>query len=88
MPVELYLRSLKEKEFNSNEDKEDVCIDEFVWNPSNIQAFKDSFDSDETRTRLEHRINMIDFDMNDALHVFNSSINEMAECMKKTYCCK
>ena len=82
MPVELYLRSLKEKEFNSNEDKEDVCIDKFVWNPSNIQAFKDSFDSDEARTRLEHGINMIDFYMNDALRVFNGSIKEMAECMK------
>ena len=82
MPVQLYLRSLKEKEFNSNEDKEDVCIDKFVWNPSNIQAFKDSFDSDEARTRLEHGINMIDVDMNNALHVFNSSIKEMAELMK------
>ena len=81
MPVELYLRSLKEKEFI--EDNEDVCINKFVWNPSNVQAFKDSFNSDEARTRLEHAINMIDVDINNALQVFNSSIKEMAECMKK-----
>ena len=60
MPVELYLRRLKEKEFI--EDNEDVCINKFVWNPSNVQAFKDSFNSDEARTRLEHAINMIDVD--------------------------
>ena len=58
MPVELYLRSLKEKEFS--EDNEDVCINRFVWNPSNVQAFKDPFNSDEARTRLKHAINMID----------------------------
>ena len=81
MPVELYLRSLKEKEFS--EDNEDVCINKFVWNPSNVQAFKDSFNSDEARTRLKHAINMIDVDINNALQVFNSSIKEMAECMKK-----
>ena len=60
MPVELYLRSLKEKEFS--EDNEDVCINKFVWNPSNVQTFKDSFNSDEARTRLEHAINMLDVD--------------------------
>ena len=81
MPVELYLRNLKEKEFI--EDNEDVCINKFVWNPSNVQAFKDSFNSDEARTRLEHAINMIDVDINNALQVFTSSIKEMAECMKK-----
>ena len=67
MPVELYLRSLKEREFI--EDNEDVCINKFVWNPSNIQAFKDSFNSDEARTRLKYAINMIDVDINNALQV-------------------
>ena len=42
MPVELYLRSLKEKEFNSNEDKKMCVLTSLSWNPSNIQAFKDS----------------------------------------------
>ena len=50
MPIELYLRSLKKEGFI--EDNEDVCIEIFVWNPSHVQAFKDSFDSDEARTRL------------------------------------
>ena len=81
MPVELYLRSLKEKEFT--EDNEDVYINKFVWNPSNVQTFKDSFNSDEARTRFKHAINMIDVDINNALQVFNSSIKEMAECMAK-----
>ena len=65
-----------------------MCIDKSVWNQSNVQAFKDSFHSDEARTRLEHAINMIDVDINNALQIFNSSIKEMAECMKKTYCRK
>ena len=60
-----------------------VLINSDVWNPSNVQAFKDSFNSDEARTRLKHAINMIDVDINNALQVFNSSIKEMAECMKK-----
>ena len=67
MPVELFLRSLKEKEFI--EDNEDVYINKFVWNPSNIQAFKDSFNSDEAQTRLKYAINLIDVDINNALQV-------------------
>ena len=46
-----------------------VLINSDVWNPSNVQAFKDSFNSDEARTRLKYAINMIDVDINNALQV-------------------
>ena len=75
--------SWKKNRVNSNEDNADACTDTFVWNPSNAQAFKDSFESDEARTKLEHAINAIDVGMNNALYVFNSSFKKMAEYMKK-----
>ncbi|WP_419607807.1 hypothetical protein, partial [Thiolapillus sp.] len=83
MPVELYFRLLKEKDLNADEGDEKAFIDKFVWNPSNAQAFKDSFDSDEARTKLEYAINMINVDINKALRVFDEFIKEMAKCMKK-----
>ena len=73
----------KKKRVNSNEDHADTCTDTFVWNASNAQAFKDSSDSDETRTKLEYAIITIDVGINNALHAFDSSIEEMAEYMKK-----
>ena len=83
MPVELYFRLLKEKDLNADEGDEKAFIDKFVWNPSNAQAFKDSFDSNEARTKLEYAINMINVDINKALRVFDEFIKEMAKCMKK-----
>ena len=83
MPVELFIHLPKQRELNANDSDEDAFIDKFVWNPSNAQAFKDSFDSDEARTKLEYAINMIDVDVNNALYAFNESIKKMAECMKK-----
>jgi hypothetical protein len=83
MPVELFIHLPKQRELNVNDNDEGAFIDKFVWNPSNAQSFKDSFDSDEARTKLENAINMIDVDVNNALHAFNESIKKMAECMKK-----
>ena len=76
-PLNCTYVSWKKKRVNSNEDNADACTDTFVWNPSNAQAFKDSFDSDEARTKLEHAINAIDVGMNNALCVFiTTSVNK------------
>ena len=75
--------SLKRKDLNADEGDEKAFIDKFVWNPSNAQAFKDSFDSNEARTKLEYAINMINVDINKALRVLDEFIKEMAKCMKK-----
>ena len=79
MPVELCFRFLKKKkEFNANDGDEKAFSDKFVRNPSNAQAFKDSFNSDEAGTKLEYAINMINVGVNKVFRVFGEFIKEMA----------
>ena len=54
-----------------------------MWNSGNEQMFTSLMCTDETCAMLGRAIDLTDFDIDEALNLFNSCINEKAECMKK-----
>ena len=62
---------------------QEQIIEKFVWYSGNEQVFTSLMRTGETPAMLGRAIDLIDFDLDEALNLFDSCIKEKAECMKK-----
>ena len=83
MPLTFRVRFPKENMCNAEASYQEQIIEKFVWNSGNEQMFTSLMCTDETCAMLDQAIDLIDFDLDGTLNLFNSCIKEMAECMRK-----
>ena len=83
IPLTFRFRFPKENICNAEACYQEQIIEKFVWNSGNGQVFATYMCTDETCAMLDRVIDLIDFDLDEALYLFDSCIKEKAECMKK-----
>ena len=69
--------------YNSQERKNVTVIEKFCWQTDYEEIYKDNLNSLQTQTLFDKAIDMIDFDINNALDIFNEAIRACALCMRK-----
>ena len=85
MPLELFIHNLDTtSENNAVRTGREEKINKIVWNEDLSQTFSDAMQSADAIKMMDLALTLIDSDIDEALHVFNSCILLSAQCMKKT----
>lgn len=68
---------------NKHESDKGLHIEKFVWNIDYSKNFYDKLNDKSIQDRMKTAMELIDIDINKALHLFNSCIVDSASCMQK-----